>query len=177
MKRMHDKKEIEQISVDNLTTSDVVAKTVYQSQPTWECDVKSLLNATLFKDATNIYAKFVLLGNVLWIVISGNFVNGSATGAGVEAISGQSITMPDWLAGKIYRANGTNWTEAPGSSDYKDVFTASGAGYADTNGARNIIVTLTSWGAKNITLAVNSLGTHAEDSKNVIDVRIPLLII
>lgn len=36
MKRMHDKKEIAQISVDNLVTSDVVVKTLRQTTPNYE---------------------------------------------------------------------------------------------------------------------------------------------
>ena len=74
------------------STDELVAKTLFQTQPSWSLDIKSLLYSDLVKDGTALYCKFAMYGNVLWLIVSGKFINGSATDTNVNLINNQLIT-------------------------------------------------------------------------------------
>ena len=85
-----------------LEGEDVSVKTIAQTEPNWEIDIKSILDTNFFKDTSNLYAKFVLLGNELSLVISGKFIANADTNSYHPLITNQVINIPDSIAEKIY---------------------------------------------------------------------------
>lgn len=159
------------------TTNSIVGKTISQKEPNWEVDIKSILNPNFVKDSSKLYAKLCLLGNELSLVISGIFTVKEDGNAYKSLINNQAIDIPDEIAEKIYRADGTTLKESPSSTvGYNNYISAfSGLKSNPSIGSSNFI--LSSSYAKNLVLVVYSFGATTEDAECYIDARLQLTII
>ena len=157
---------------------DIKAKTISQSQPNWELDIKSILNTATIKDSSNLYAKMCLYGNELSIVISGKFVAKENSNNYLSLIpSNTLIDIPDYIAEKIYRAEGTTLKEALSvASGFNAIITEFAYVKQNPTIASGTAI-LTSGGVKIIGLTVYSFGTTNEDDECYIDCRVQLLIV
>ena len=180
MRKMYSKKQIEEIALkstlEGIKNEDVIVKTIKQTQPNWELDVKSILNPDFFKDTSKLYAKLALLGNELSLVISGIYTAKANNDTFKTIISSQSINIPNVIASKIFRADGTNLTENPTTS-------SDGSIICDFNYVRRApqigvgTASLTSNYSKTISLHAYNFPATKEDEVRYLDIRVQLLII
>lgn len=176
MRRMFTEKQVKEMVLDtDYSSRDLVVKTLSQTQPNYELDIHSVLNASIIKSDT-LYTKFVMIGNVLWLIISGNFVNGNDVANNATLINNQELTLPDKISSKIKRADGTSYnknTSGTGTERYicGEIFTA------NIGVLKNCQVILQSPSANHMTLNLFNLGSRTEDSTYFIDIRMPILII
>lgn len=155
---------------------DIKAKTVSQSQANWEVDIKSLLNPLVFKDTSTLYAKMCLYGNELSIVISGKFVAQTESNTYKALITNKEVDIPNAIAEKIFRAEGTSLKVNPTSTSgfNANITESMYVGQNPTVGYGPAI--LSSSFAKGLSLTVYGYGTTTEDDECYIDYRIQLLI-
>lgn len=155
---------------------EITANKISQRVANWEIDLKSILNTAFFKDTSNLYAKLCLLGNELELVISGKFI-AKADANTYKNIFTSAIDIPDEIAEKIFRADGTSLKEnKTGSGTYDAYITA--FKYVRSNptiGDGNVL--LQSQLAKSFELNVYNFGATNEDDVCFIDLRVQLVII
>ena len=160
----------------DFTDVDIKAKTVSQSQANWEVDIKSLLNPLVFKDTSTLYAKMCLYGNELSIVISGKFIAQTESNTYKGVISNKEIDIPNYIAEKIFRADGTSLKASPSSiSGFNAIITAGMSVYQNPSVSSGSAL-LSSLSAKKLTLNVYGFGVTTEDAACYIDYRVQLLI-
>lgn len=161
----------------SLENQDVEVKTISQSQPNWEVDIKSLLTPVTFKDTTDLYAKMVLLSNELSLVISGKFVAQTEANTYKYLLNNANITIPDDIASKIFRADGTSLKEYPINGTGFNTYIVGVMGLKGTPTIGNGTVLLTSAAPKQLTLTFYGYGATTEDDVCWVDVRMQLVII
>lgn len=176
MRRMFSENQIGEIAVKQLVNKDLKVKTIEQSEPNWEIDIKSILNPAVFKNTDNLYCKLCLLGNELELVISGKFIAQSLSG-NLRFILGNEITIPDELASKIFRADGTSLNENPTSLTVPNTYICGSSleKYTGTVGQAHFV--LLSEFKKYISVNVFGFGTVAEDTECWVDLRVQLVIL
>lgn len=177
MRRMFSEKQIKKLCSDLLASGqlDIVAKTLQQAQPSWECDISSLFNPNLVAEGSTLYAKFVQYGNTILFIVSGNFINGTASDANPILIDDKIIDIPDEIASKIFRADGSKLNENT-SGTVKDTYICGDSFVRNTNNVASGQVLIVSPSSKKISVLLYNMGTHAEGDKCFIDMRIPILI-
>ena len=183
MRRMFSENQIKKLVgesssqiVSALTNQDLKVKTIEQSEPNWEIDVKSILNPAVFKNTDNLYCKLCLFGNELELVISGKFIAQSLSG-NLRFILGNEISIPDELASKIFRADGTSLNENPSALSVPNTYICGGSLVKYTGTVGQTYFVLLSEFKKNISVNVFGLGTIAEDTECWVDLRVQLVII
>ena len=171
MRRMYSKKELENFLDENVVQSlegkDVSVKTLSEEFDTELIDISEYLRSEVVKSGT-LYAKLEVKHNLLFIVVSGNYVAGSAAGTNPVFTTNFIDAIPENIRGKIYRANGTALNENA-SGEYtisiapiaKKVGTTIGGGQCE----------IRSEGKDTITLKGYSFGTIAEDTACFVDMR------
>ena len=160
-----------------LEDTDVVVNTIIQKETNWEVDIKSILNTDFVKDSTKLYGKLVLLGNELSLVVSGQFTAKEDANTYKSLINNQNINIPDNIASKIFRADGTTLKENPSSTSDSNPYIASPT-YVKLNptiGNGNAIIY--SNGSKNLSITIYGFGATNEDDVCYIDLRVQLVII
>ena len=169
--------QVENIDAQGEGKGIIIANKISQRIPNWEIDLKSILNTSFFKDTSTLYAKLCLLGNELELVISGKFIAKADANAYHVLIANQFINIPNEIAEKIFRAEGTSLkVDKTGSGSYNEYITA--FRYVRSNpaiGDGNVL--LQSQLAKNISLNVYNFGATTEDAECFIDLRVQLTII
>ena len=184
MRRMFSEKQIKNIVADApeqvvkaLENQDVKVKTIEQSQPNWEFDIKDILNPLVFKDKSNLYAKMVLLNKELSIVISGSYVAQTESNTYKNFVANAALTIPEEIASKIYRADGTTINEAPSTTSgfAPNITEFTCVRQNPTVGNSNVIISSTF--AKGLNIVVYGFGATTEDDECYIDLRVQLLII
>ena len=153
---------------------DLVVNTISQDTPNWELDIKSALNGDFFKTTDDLYAKLCLYGNELSLVISGQFV-AKADANSYHALFSGTFNIPDEIASKIFRADGTNLTTDAGSGTFDDYITAFTVVRGNPSLGTSYCL-LRSSVAKFMALTVYGFNATTEDSVCYIDLRVQLLI-
>ena len=182
MRKMFSKNQIKRMVAESpqevleaLQNQDLKVKTIEQSQANWECDIKSLLESSIIADSSSLYAKFVQYGNTIYFILSGKFINGTNTDQNAVLIDNKDIVIPDEIASKIFRADGSKLNENT-SGTGKDLYICGDSFIRNTNNVGSGQALIQSSASKKITFIVYGLGTHAEGDKCFIDIRIPILI-
>ena len=178
MRRMYSENQIKNfVKGADWSDVDLVVNTITQDTPNWELDIKSLLNTSFFKDTDDLYAKFCLYGNELSLVISGKFIAKADSNTYHAILYNQELTdMPDSLASKIFRADGTTFKEAPtDTTGFNPNITA----FPVMKGSPSLGLTyaaLSSTYAKGLNLYIYGFGATTEDQECYIDLRVQLII-
>lgn len=173
MRRMYSEKQLKELIQEGVESGEIKQ---YTTKPDWEYDIKSLLNTSFFKDTSKLYAKMILFGNELSIVISGAFTVLTDANTYKGLITAQTLNIPLDVASKIYRADGTTFNQSPSADTYASIITE--FNYVRQNpsvGDGNCIVSSTF--ANGLSITVYNFGATTEDDECYIDVRVQLLII
>ena len=97
---------------------DIVAKTLTQSEPTWEGDFTLTGHNGGDNYLANVtYSKASLVGNSLYVVVIVKCENTSNASISHPTPQFSKITLPDNIASKIYDLDGKNLTETPITTD------------------------------------------------------------
>lgn len=163
----------------DFTDVDFKAKTLSQTQPNWEIDVKSLLSPNFFKDTSNLYAKMCLMGNELSLVISGKFVAKADANAYHPIFTNQVVNIPDSIASKIFRADGTSFDQnaSTAQSSFDSYIAANYCLRGKGSAIQSCYFNITSLVAKTISSFIYGFGATEEDDSCYIDLRIQFLIV
>lgn len=157
-------------------TGPIVAQTISQTQPNWEADIKSNLNSAIIKDGSKLYAKLVLLGNELSLVISGSFIAKAEANSYKAFISSQTLNIPNEIASKIYRADGTTLDQYAIASGFGPTITEFNYVRQNPSVASGTVIISSSL-PKTISLLAYNFGTTNEDDECYVDIRVQLIII
>lgn len=165
------------LNVQGTGKGKVVANTLEQKIPNWELDIKSMLNPNFFKDSSNLYAKLVLLGNELSLVISGKFIAKEDANPYKGFIVNKVVDIPDSIASKIFRGDGTSLDVAPSTTDLFNRTITEFMYCKNTPAISSSQIILASSYAKEISLTAYGFGATTEDQECFIDLRVQLLVI
>ena len=180
MRKMYSKKQIETMSVgavkQDFENSDILVNTLSVKEPNWELDLTDKLNTNLFAEGSSLYAKIQIFGKELYIVISGRFVNGADVSLNTSILNSTTIDIPDEIASKIYRADGTKLTENPSSLAIENNTIVGLIGVRQTSNLASLSCILRSDSPKSIKIDGFGFGTHNQGSSYFIDLRTFLII-
>ena len=162
MRRMFSKKEIEEIALEKLKTSDVKAKTLEQSEYNYDSgNIELNPNWLNGVTATKSFLKFVVINKVFYVVISlilENETENDIAMPGNTALITQ-FELPEAISSKIYRKDGTTLNQTLTLSDcvigctYR-VSAIAGASKSDVDGTIYSSVTnrIGLWAATSLTI-------------------------
>lgn len=179
MKRMHTDEEIQKlaanpigdVSVDgtisasgNASFKSVdVTKAVYKQNVT-----PSLPTGFVIASGTEPYIAFVVSGGVLWFIEHIKVTNNSGSNYNSTFNAFPNVAIPEWLAAKIYREDGTTCDKA------SDTSTVIGRGWGSQDGTPRSLL-IESYSARTIT-AYSAIDLNNGASARY-DVRIPILLV
>ena len=113
----------------DLTDVDLVVKSIKQTAPSYSVEFEPVLDATSTTAGltiTNVYNKFVVIGNILYIVAINNITNPTASNitfnAGSNNIS-KSVSIDESIAELIYDIDGKKVSET--GTGYIDIYAGS----------------------------------------------------
>lgn len=165
------------LDVQGEEKGEIIANKISQRQANWEVDLKSNLSS-FFKNKDALYCKLSLVGNILMLVISGAFIANTDANTYHPLFTNLELDIPDTLASKIFRADGTSLNEAPSSEPATYKFYIATELGAKENPTRSYFYgALLSGARKQITMYVYNFGATTEDDEIYMNLRIPLLVL
>lgn len=130
-----------------------------------------------FAKSNSFYAKLLIKHGVLHIILSGKFVAGTSASTNPSIVNNIFSILPEGIADKIYRADGTKITEEPSTTDWENAFVASTVSVKRVGGTISTAnVILRSVAINTLRIDGYGFGTIAEDANCLLDVRIALTI-
>ena len=178
MRRMYSEKQLENIASQTILnevqdeTSDLYSA-IFEDATV--IDLGEYIN-TAFAKSNTIYAKLIIKRDMLEIILSGQFIAGASAGNNTTILSNFGAAIPDEVRAKIYRADGTNLTEAPTTSDFKNTVVCMGliCKRVGSSLSSSSMFTFTSDNNANAYINGFALGTIAEDTDCILDIRFSL---
>ena len=111
---MYSKKELEKIikgyleageDIDLNISSDLVAKTLEQTEANWSYELTSLdlINRLTGTDMTILYCRLEQIGNILYLVLNLKYENNTESAiSGYSLLGSNGIELPTEIANKVY---------------------------------------------------------------------------
>lgn len=192
MRRMFTEKQVKEMSVEALQSVEsgtildslgidengkIVKGQAGGGEEFTEIDIASKINGIL-RPTTSTYAKIKYSKSMLYLVISGKLTASQSISSSDELlVDSADINIPDEVASKIFRANGTSLLENAGSTSELDTFIV-GSSYTLVNASGTRIadgVMIKSNSAKNISIRLYKI-TATSGQNNTCDLRTFLML-
>ena len=155
----------------------ITANKLSQRIPNWEVDIKSLLNTNIVKDSSKLYAKLCLVGNELSLIISGIFTAKEEANTYKAIISNKTLDIPNEIASKIFRADGSTLDENPTSTSGMNPNICEVMYVRQNPSISSGTAIIASSYTKGLSVNLYGFGATTEDAECYLDLRVQLLII